>query len=440
MRSVMHLEQRQFMKLVLTPQMHQALHILQASAPELGEYLERIAANNPFLEIEWKDGGVPFHRVGGASGTADSRGGFERMASSSGGGLEAHLLQQLRMSGCPKRTEKIAAFLIGNVDEAGYLRIRIPEAASILNVSEEETEEALRLLQSFDPPGIAARSLQECLLLQIQSHDDPAPYAEEIIAHHIEDLASSRVQLIMKSLGIGREELEEAVHFIQSLNPRPGMAFSPAEESYVVPDAEIAVTPDGRLEIRMLDASLPAVTMLEEYRELFDGGDVDPALREKWNEALAIVASLEKRKSTLHRLIVTIAEAQREFFRGGWECLRALTNKDLAKMLDLHESTVSRAMQNKYVLTPCGVIALKSLLSTPLPTSRGTPVSARAVKNKIAQLIREEDKRAPLSDQKIAEFLQADGIMISRRGVTKYRHELKIMSAPMRRVKPGRRG
>jgi RNA polymerase sigma-54 factor len=437
MKGGMQLEQRQFMKLVLTPQMHQALHVLQASVPELGEFLERKASENPFLEIEWKSGGEASYIRASSAGSDSSSGGLEFRASASEG-LEDYLLQQLRMSGCPKPMEKVAAFLIGNIDEAGYLRIDTAEAASILNVSEEQVEEAVRLLQTFDPPGIAARNLQECLLLQIRSHDNPAPYAEEIIAMYIEELAAAKTQFIMKSLGIEREDLEEAVQFIQSLNPRPGLEYSQVQESYVIPDAEITVSQE-RLEIRMLDASLPAVTIHDEYKELFaaSGGEIDPALREKWNEALAIVASLEKRKSTLHRLIVTIAEAQSEFFHGGWDRLRALTNKQLAEMLDLHESTVSRAIQNKYVLTRFGVIALKDLLSTPLPTRKGTQVSARAVKSKIAQMISEEDKRAPLSDQKIAELLQADGIMISRRGVTKYRHELKIKSASLRRIKQG---
>ncbi len=434
MKSSMQLEQRQFMKLALTPQMHQALHFLQSSVAELGEFLEQKVLENPFLDFEWKSGGeAPFPRTRATGGADGPSGGLEHIASSAGG-LEDYIMEQLRMSACPKHIGKIAAYLAGNIDEAGYLRIGTPEAASALQVPPEQVEEAVRLLQSFDPPGIGARNLQECLLLQIRSHEDPAPYAEEIIARFIEELAAGKTQVIMKALSIGREALEAAVHFIQSLDPRPGSGYGPARETYVVPDAEIAES-GGRLEIRMLDSSLPAVMIHEEYKDFFDksGKEIEPALLEKWNEALSIVANLEKRKRTLHRVIVTIAEAQNAFFHGGWEQLRALTNKRLAEMLELHESTVSRAVQHKYVRTRFGVIPLKSLLSKPLPTRKGTQVSARAVKSKIAQIVGSEDKNSPFSDQKIAELLQAEGIMISRRGVTKYRHELKIMSTSLRR-------
>lgn len=428
------LEMRQFMRLALTPQMRQSLSFLQSSTYDLGDYLLQKSQENPFIEVDWSWDASPSSRQHGTSLSQGYVSGPVQWIASGKAGPEEHLAEQLRWTECPDDLRKIVSYLIGNVDESGYLRMNTEEAAEFLKTEPQAVEQAVQLLHTFEPPGIGARSLRECLLIQIRRDPDAVPYAEDIIDMFIEDLAKGKTEKIRQALNIQQEEIEDAVDYIRGLHPRPGSQLSSDEAPYIVPDAEVAVK-NGEIEVQLLDASMPKIVLRQEYIDVLRqrAQDTDPLLMKQMKEAATLADCLDKRNQTLKRVIVTIAEAQTDFFQTGWAGLHALTSKQLAKQLQLHESTVSRAVQHKYVKTDYGVVPLKSLLCKALPTEEGRHVSVPSVKSKIAEWIRREDKQKPLSDAQIAARLMKDGIVLSRRGVAKYRHELKIRNASMRK-------
>lgn len=427
------LTQVQNQKLTITPELQQSIHILQVSSYELLQYLQEQALENPVLEI---DSSTSSFRT--KKSTSMTRIATDPLwkAKAREETLEQWLLSQLRMTGVSDNIYKTAAFLAGNLDERGYLTLSIAEVSSLLEKPIEVIEEALIYLQSLDPPGVGARSLQECLLLQVSRDLSAKPRASEVISECIEQLAQMKLDKIALYLGISLIEVKEIVTYIRSLNPRPGWAFSWSDEPYIIPDAVI-YKEHGNIVIQMNAGAIPKVSINHEYYGSIQTTGYQEAitfLKEKWKTAGWIVRSLEQRKLTIYRVIRAIFEEQLAFLEIGERGLKPLNLKIISEKLGLHESTISRTVQNKFVRTPFGVVELKYFFSSGLQSTIGEQTtSIKTIKIRIKELISQENKNQPYSDQKIVDILSQEGIRISRRTVTKYREELRILTSAHRK-------
>jgi RNA polymerase sigma-54 factor len=331
---------------------------------------------------------------------------------------------------------KIALFLIGNLDEKGYLEINLEEAAERLGVSIEEAEDVLTVIQHFDPAGVGARSLEECLLLQLQHKGLDDEKIVLIVKHHLEDLANNRFQRIADKLGCSIQDVQAMADLVRSLNPRPGAAYNFAETRYVIPDVTVEKVA-GEYIVLVNDITAPRLTINSFYEKMLKDQKSQDAARQfihdKLNAALWLAKSLEQRRLTLMRVTQAIVEMQRDFFEHGVHYLKPMTQKEIAERVNLHESTISRATSNKYVQTPRGIFELKYFFTSALSTASGEVTSSESVKRQIKAIIEQEDRKRPLSDQTIAEMLAKEGIEISRRTVAKYREEMMIPSSAKRK-------
>ncbi|BFH62074.1 RNA polymerase factor sigma-54 [Paenibacillus azoreducens] len=429
------LVQDQRLKLALTPELKQSIHILSLPADELIQYLHEQATENPVLELEdgWearaysgrirRGEGMRLERdpLWNAAGTQDT--------------MEEKLKSQLRLLSLPAEVYRAAAYMAGNLNDDGYLDIPLTEIRSMLNVSEAVLMAALESLQSLEPAGIAGRDLRECLLLQIARDPDSVPFAYEIVDNYLPELAHGNLERITSDLRISKEQATSASRYIRSLNPRPGLAMGAFNRQFIVPDAVVERHGDG-FTVSLLSSNVPKLSISDEWRnwiKMRKPAEEGLQLNTCYKSAEWLVRSVEMRKLTLTRVVCAIMEEQQAFLSEGAKGLRPMTLNTISGKLDMHESTVSRAVHGKYVLTPYGVFPLKYFFAAGLSTSDGGGVSSRTVQAKIKELIDSEDKRYPYSDQKIADMLLAEGIRLSRRTVTKYREELRILSSSARR-------
>ncbi|MGF7029924.1 RNA polymerase sigma-54 factor [Paenibacillus mucilaginosus] len=434
MRPGIGLTQALSTKTLLTAELHQSLHLLQLPAQELIRYAEEQALDNPLLELDLY-GGSRLRKQGRGR---PAGGGTDPLQWVPAGEetLERQLLGQLRTAGLPPAVYKAAAYLAGNLDERGYLTLTPEEAAAELQLPEGVVTQALEALQSLEPAGVGARTLQECLLLQIARDPAAQPWALQAVRDSWPQLCQGRPERIAVGLGITREEAAGALAYIRRLDPRPGSSCGPVERAYVVPDAEVFLQ-QGELVVRMNPDALPAAAFRPEYEaQLRQTGCPRTAafLQGKRSQAQSLVYGLQQRRVTLLRVIRAIFEEQEAFLAKGWAAVHPLTLKQIAQRLDLHESTVSRAVQHKYVRTPYGVRELKAWFTSGVRTADGETASSAAVKTRIREWIAGEDKRRPYSDQKLAELLAADGLAVSRRTVAKYREELHLLSSALRKT------
>lgn len=416
---------------MMTPEIQQSIHILQLSSYELSQYLQEQALENPVLEIESYTGSYSSSRKS-LSGTA-----FDSLAIVKAGeeSLEQRLLSQMRITKVSEPVYKIAAFMAGNLDEAGNLTLSITEVSAFMNRPKEQVEEALACLQSLDPAGVGARSLQECLLLQIARDPSAKPGAYQIVSQHLQQLAEMKLDKIAQQTSLTLTEVKEIALYIRSLNPRPGLVFSQGNEPYMIPDAVIFLA-NGEIVIELNPSAVPKLSVNHAYGEklpIASCSEVDSFLKDKWKSANWIVRSLEQRKVTMYRVIQAIFEEQTAFLEIGVHGIKPLNLKMISEKLGLHESTISRTVQNKFIRTPRGVFELKYFFSSGLQTGGGELASMKTIKARIKELISQENKKMPYSDQKIAEVLAREDIVISRRTVTKYREELHILSSSLRK-------
>ncbi|WP_261301297.1 RNA polymerase factor sigma-54 [Paenibacillus andongensis] len=433
MKTGYSLTQVQNQKLTMTPELQQSIHILQLSSYELSQYLQEQALENPLLDIESFTSS--YLKAGKSSQMAGSITDPLWKAKAREETLEQWLLSQLRIAGVSDTLYQTAAYLAGNLDDRGYLPLSITEISSFLNKPSEAVEEALACLQSLDPPGVGARDLQECLLLQISKDDDAPDGTYEVVSQCMQQLAQMKLDKIALQLGLTLLQVKEIVTYIRNLNPRPGMAFSRIEESYIIPDATI-YKEHGNIVIQMNAGAVPKTSVnTDYYSQIQHAGCKESVsfLKEKWKTADWIVRSLEQRKMTLYRVIWAIFEEQLTFLEIGERGMKPLTLKMISEKLDLHESTISRTVQNKYIRTPYGVLELKYFFSSGLQSDEGELTSIKTIKIRIKELISQEQKKQPYSDQKVVEILTEEGIRISRRTVTKYREELHILSSALRK-------
>lgn len=454
----LRLEQTQ--KLIMTPELRQAITILQLSTLELAEYLQEQLLENPVLEVreeggerdaetpeepleaegpdlDWQEYFQDGTDLGYIASPREERQEYSYEQYLSGSQtLAEHLALQLELALPPGRGRQVGFFLIGNLDEHGYLCVELAEVAERFSCSEQEVEEVLRILQGFDPPGVGARNLQECLLLQVAQREDRHPLAEELIRHYLRDLAEGRWAHIAQALGTGVAEVQRAVDFIRTLDPKPGRSFAnPHQTRYIVPDAVVERV-NGDYVVLVNDSGAPRLGINPLYQSLLQG-HCDEATRRfvegKLNAATWILRSIEQRRLTLYRVVECIVQFQREFLERGIKYLRPLNLKQVAEHLGLHESTISRATAGKYVQTPQGVFELKFFFANGLSDRSGAGTSAESIKKLLAEFVAGEDPTRPYTDQVITRHLQGLGINISRRTVAKYRDELGIPSANRRR-------
>ncbi len=430
-------------ELKLTPQLLQSMEVLQMASQELLEYISRCAEENPLLDqsdppetayealrrqASWIDGGLRdrgsfVHEEGAAEA-----GQTDRELES----LSAFLRDQLHRLRLPKSLAALCGYLTELVDEDGYLSQEDLDGLTGLKLPQALTERALEILQSLDPPGVGARSLSECLLLQLSRRGGEERAAMDIAARFLPELGRKHYAAIAQKLGVEVEDVRRAERIIAALEPYPGRAFQPAgPTAYIRPDVFIAEL-DGELKVVLNDYYLPRVSVNDYYLRLLKTSDEKETrdyLRQKLQQAKWLLDSLERRGSTLRRCASAVLEVQRPFFAGQTGELMPMTLSDLAERLELHPSTVSRAVRGKYLQCRQGTYPLRYFFSRPVS---GGAVSRQAVKQILLTLVREEDPRHPLSDQALCRLLADRGIRVARRTVTKYRLELGVGSSTAR--------
>ena len=447
--------------LTLTPQVQQALRLLQMSALEFAQEMEEALSVNPFLEDS-------AHADSSQTGEAktepepepppsDLEGRLPQESTSSApdrerddewsGAAEAaetlqdHLRQQLLISPMSERDRGLAHMIVDSLDDDGYFKISFEELAGLVpaeyEVLPEELQASLRLVQSLDPAGVGARNLEECLLLQLQALD-PGTNGREcamaIVQGHLALLAGREWSRLQHAVGCDEASLQAARTLIRSLDPKPGHRFGPQEARYVIPDVLVRKNRDRWVAL-INPSSLPRVRLNRAYADAIQGRrQSNQSLARQLQEARWLLRSIEQRFTTIQRVAEAIVARQRGFFEYGEVAMKPLTLKLIAGELGLHESTVCRVTNNKYMATPRGLFEFKHFFSRKLATESGGAASATAVRAVMKELIAAEDPRAPLSDAELARLLAQQGLKVARRTITKYRALMRMPSVEMRRA------
>ena len=351
--------------------------------------------------------------------------------------LSDHLLWQLRLSDISDDQMIIGAEIIGNLNEDGYLTSTVEEIAAEVEQTVEEVERVLGVIQEFDPPGVAARNVRECLLNQMRILEIHNPIAEKAVAEYLDLLENKNYALLSKKLHCSLDDIHSALGVITHLEPRPGRLYQTEPPRYITPDIYIHKVEDGFV-ITQNEDGLPKLKVNSLYREALSGSqavapDAKQYIQEKLRSAMWLIKSIHQRQRTIYKVAESILKFQREFFEHGIEHLRPLILKDVAEDISMHESTISRVTSNKYAHTPQGIFNLKFFFNSAIGRSDGDSMASESVKAKIRQVIQGEDPGKPFSDNKIVELLEKEGINIARRTVAKYREAMGILPSSKRK-------
>lgn len=440
-------------KLIMTQQMQLSIKLLQMSSYELKEYVEKEIEENPVFDIkdssetEMQDTSlkdykkiIKYLEFDNYSHKDYDKGNQEVspfMFISSKKTLKEYLNDQLIDMKEDRETEYICHYIIENIDEKGYLSESTQNIASKLKISEAKAKNALDIIQSFEPCGIGARNLKECLKIQAVKKGMTDKNIYTIIDNYLEYLAENKYSQLSKVLGTDIKKVQEYGDFIKSLQPKPSRGFYTGEETkYIIPDAYLKKI-DDKYYIIMNDNSTPKLIINNMYKNIIFNDEKDETteyVKEKLNSAEFLIKSIEHRKSTIYKVLEKIVEIQKDYFDYGDKYLKPMTLKEISEILGIHESTVSRAIREKYIYTNKGTLRIKDLFTTGIYAhSNGDEVSSKIVKKQIEELINKEDKHSPLSDQTICDILNKNGMNISRRTVAKYREELGIKSSSGRK-------
>jgi RNA polymerase sigma-54 factor len=471
---MMHMEHRltqtQTQRLMLTQKMQQAIHILQLSGLELEQYVQQELETNPVLdqvqptaepeplEAPANTDGADFDDVsfdlddyasrwgdGPTTGAdlsrnpdLDSRREYYENSITKEESFTSRLLTQLRMAAPDDRTYEIGERIVGDIDRRGYFTGSIPDIAQELGATEAEVEHVLQdLIQHFEPTGVGARDVVECLLLQIEVEFPEEPQLKELVENHLEELERRQIPKIAKAMGVTPERVEELKDMLATLNPWPGHEYSSDIPQYVTPEVIVEKDDEGNLEVYLADGSVPQLQINTEYRQMMRSNRVNrdekQYIRDKVESAKWLIRNIEQRQQTILRIAKAIVDVQREFFDKGIEAIKPLTLQEIADKVGVHEATVSRTTRGKYMQTPMGLFEMKFFFSPGLKRDSGDAQSAKSVQSIIKKIIEEEDKTKPLSDQKIADMLKEQGLNIARRTVTKYREAMNILPTTLRR-------
>ena len=461
-------------KLILTPSLQQAIKLLPMSTLELSDLLNQEMVENPLLEEvpteelqpaeqqqaekpepekpatekadNWDDADYEYFFGDYLDDGYRSRQPSEvkelppiENTLSTTGSLSDHLLWQLSLQTSDDRLREIGRAIIGNLDDDGYLVASVEEVAAMGEWPVTDVERALQHIQTFDPIGVAARDLQECLWLQIRHIGLEGTPSEKIVTEHLRLLQNHQVPEIARKLGMSIEDLKEHIEIIRNLDPKPGSRYNPTQSQYVIPDVYIVKIEDQYV-AALNEEGLPQLRISPVYRRLLDksgqesNDETRAYVKDKFRSALWLIKSVDQRQKTIHKVATSIINFQREFLDHGIEYLRPLVLRDVANDIGMHESTVSRVVNNKYMHTPQGVFEMKYFFHSGISSSYGESVSSVTIKQRIRKIIENEDPRKPLSDSKIVSILQKEGLMLARRTIAKYREELKIPTSNQRKV------
>ena len=351
--------------------------------------------------------------------------------------LEDHLLWQLLMAKPTEIEERVGSIIIGNISRDGYLDISVEEIATLGEVSVEEAEEGLALMQSFDPVGVCARDLSECLLIQIRALGTESHVLERIVTDHIKHLENKNYKAICRALKVNLDAVVAAVGVIKGLEPKPGRKFNEEEPHYITPDIYVHKTEEG-FSITLNDDGMPRLHINPYYRKAVSRGEKIPAstkeyLQDKMRSASWLIKSIHQRQKTIYNVMESIIKFQRDFFEKGIAHLKPLVLRDVAEDIGMHESTISRVTTNKYAFTPQGIFELKYFFNSSINRVYGSAIASASVQDKIKQIIAGEDPKKPLSDEKIAKILEDSNVKVARRTVAKYREILKILPSNKRK-------
>jgi RNA polymerase sigma-54 factor len=464
------LHARLVQKLILTPSLQQAIKLLPMSTLELAELLNQEMVENPMLEempteetpaqeAQQAEAEKPKDKEKETWDDADYEYFFGEYLDegyrprqpqevkelppientlSSKSSLSDHLMWQLNLQTTDETLKEVGAAIIGNIDEDGYLVASVNEIAALGNWDPTLVEKALEHVQTFDPVGVGARDLQECLLLQIRHLGLAGTPTEVLVRDHLRLLQNHKIPDLAKQLNLEPEEIKAHIELIKHLDPKPGARYTPAESQYVIPDVYIVKTEDG-YRAQLNEDGLPQLRISPVYRRLLDkGGEASDETRayvkDKFRSALWLLKSVDQRQKTIVKVATSIINFQRGFLDHGVEHLRPLVLRDVAGDIGMHESTVSRVVNNKYMHTPQGVYEMKFFFHSGINSSYGESVSSVTIKQRIRKIIEAEDQRRPYSDSKIMSILQREGLVLARRTIAKYREELKIPTSNQRKV------
>ena len=457
-----NLNLQQTQKLVMTPELKQAIEILQYNSIELKDFIQQELVNNPVLEPNQQKSETEYESKK-ESKTQDDIIDMKKLFSeydsfkyknrirnyeqkeetsfenylSTETTLTDHLLFQLQFTLLKGKEKIIGKYIIENIDQNGYLQINNEEICNKFNIQDSEAESIVSIIQTFDPVGVAARSLSECLIIQLRQNNVEEETIYQIINNHLDDLANNKINNIAKKLDISLERVQEVGDFIKTLEPKPGRIFSSSRDiRYITPDVTVEKVNDEYIVI-VRDTTAPRLTINHYYRKLLLNKDMEENassyINKKLNSALKLIRCIQQRRNTIYKVVKAIVNYQIDFFEKGVIHLKPLTLKEIADEIGVHESTVSRAINGKYMQCPRGVYELKYFFQSGVSSVLGEGVSAESIKSIIKDLIQNENPKKPFSDQAISNELNKTGVKISRRTVAKYRDELNIPSSSKRR-------
>lgn len=472
-------------ELKVNPRLYQAMDLLYMPLLDLQQHLKQELLVNPFLEmiepdeedaeegtaveelskeeqerqqkdeIDWEEILLDGFDAGGRKEEFEEREYIEPITVESRD-LFDHLRDQVTLLDLDGRQQFLAEEFIGNINEDGYLACTLEEIVGGVNgevrrVAENlgrdpdslpmytmaEAEAMLRTVQALDPAGVGARSLRECLLLQLEDANERDSLAWRIVRDGFDELLAHRWSELSKRFGVPASEVQRVADRIARLDPKPGLRYAAATEHYIIPDLVVDKV-DGRYVVYLNDGNLPRLKLSRSYQDIardkkkFEGENKE-FIASKLNSANWMIQAIEQRRQTMLKVMNYIVERQRDFFEKGVQFLKPLTLREVAEVVGMHESTVSRVTNEKFVQTPRGVLPLKFFFSSGLSTTDGDDVSARGIKDQIKKLVDAEDPKDPLTDQAIVDILRNDGVVIARRTVAKYRDQLGVLSARMRK-------
>ena len=444
----------QTQKLSMTPELIQAIQILQYNNQELNEYIDKELLENPILESEYHkesdteididslrdqliqaDENVEAYKQWESHSTSDEYSYDNFVAFNYT--LTEFLIEQLHFSSLKGQDAEIGRYIIENIDDNGYLSMSLEEICSVLDVDLDSCERVLDLIHTFEPSGVGARDLNECLIIQLASLGELTDEIEFIISNRLKDLADNKYALISKEVGISLTEVQEIADLIKTLEPKPGRGFdSDNSIKYILPDIYVEET-NGEYIVSTNDGSTPSLHISSYYNSLAEEAKSDKELsnylNNRFNSAMWLMKSIEQRKKTIYNVASAIVQFQNDFFAKGERFLKPLTLKQIAETVGVHESTVSRAINGKYMQCPRGVFELKYFFTGGILNEDGSGVSSNSIKSMIKEFVDAEDDKKPLSDSKISEMLHEKGIDISRRTVAKYRDDIGILPSSKRR-------
>jgi RNA polymerase sigma-54 factor len=464
----MHQSQNLSLQQVLAPQLQQSLLILQAPLLELRNLVQQEMETNPVLEElatdpdepeekkpaasdeefkaefdqlakldeEWRDYMAQSSSYSGRSQEAEDKRQFFFDSIATQETLQQHLMGQLNQTVLNANDRKTAELIIGNIDDNGFLQATPEDMALNTGIAQEDFEHMLTLIQSFYPPGVGARDLRECLLIQLKREGKQNSLEYKIVSEHMPDLGKRRFPEIARRMGISVEQVQKCANNIAQLDPRPGQIFAAAPQNYVLPDVTVEKI-NGDYQVILNGEQIPHLRISNTYKDIMsqdgNGSEVKDYIRDKIRSGKFLIKSIHQRQQTISNIAHQIVKRQREFFEHGSSQLKPMTMVQIADAVGVHETTVSRAISGKYMATPQGVFEMKYFFTPGYQTATGESMSNTSVKEAILDLVKNEDGNAPLSDKEIVEILSQRGIPIARRTVAKYRTELNILPSNMRR-------